>query len=197
MIRRLSLRLPNGFENLNSIRAFVPRSFDIRISRQFRWRYHHTARTKILDGLGLHWSKANVTSIIRRTQAEGGIAANIFALLIQDYVNVEVELKDQEGIRDLQKSRSTKKYDRQSLKNTAYLRQIYRVPKATGVVLRVGVYFFFKNSEFKSLLISRLVSASYVYATRKFYKLIPEILVLLFDPNIVLYDPKSAVVYTF
>lgn len=94
----------NGFENLNSIRAFVPRSFDIRISRDPVAILSIKARIKILDGLGLGQSKANVTSIIRRAQAEGGIAANIFALLIQDYVNVEVELKDQEGIRDLQKA---------------------------------------------------------------------------------------------
>ena len=94
----------NGFDNINSMGVFIPKTFEVRISRDPVALLTVKTKMKLLDGLGLGQTKQQVINQVQAAKNEGGLLANIAALLLEDYVNVHVELKDQEGIRDLEKA---------------------------------------------------------------------------------------------
>ena len=57
----------------------------------------------MLDTLGLGQTKQQVMQTMQQAKAEGGIITNIVAMLIDDYCTININLIDQEGIRELLK----------------------------------------------------------------------------------------------
>ena len=61
------------------------------------------AKIKMLDGLALGLSKEQAMANVQQAASEGGIITNIIATLFNDYCWVDIELMDQEGIREMVK----------------------------------------------------------------------------------------------
>ena len=93
-----------NFGNINTIRVFIPVNNEIRISRDPVAILSISAKVKLLDVLGLGQTKADVQRVMNQAKAEGGLLTNVVAMLMDDYIKLNITLMDQEGIREIQKA---------------------------------------------------------------------------------------------
>ena len=89
------------FGSVNTIRVFIPKEMKVRISRDPFAILSVKTKVKILDALGLGQSKQQVKATIEQAQRTGGIVTNLMLALINDFVWVNVVLREQAGIEEL------------------------------------------------------------------------------------------------